>query len=518
MWAPFLKNNVMTTNEMRALEVNAEYFGVSKLQLMENAGRNVATEISSRFKPKETKVAFFCGLGGNGGDGFVAARHLACLGFKVEVFLAGKSVQIVDVNAQKNWEALTPLKESVPLHEVYDSSLLTEVKADVLVDALLGTGLKGPPRPPISNLIKLLNEAKGFRVAVDIPSGLESDSGKVLGEAAKADLTITFHKAKLGLSKAKKYTGELVVSGIGIPEEIEKFAGPGDVIAIMEPRPSESHKGDFGRLLVIGGSETYSGAPAFVALAALRTSVDLAYIAAPRETAYAISAMSPDLITLKLDGDYMNTENLSVVRRDLEKATAVVLGPGLGLHKETQDAVKEILKVIEAKKMPLLLDADALKAFAEFKHRLETPTVLTPHAGEYEILTKTKLPQSTHGRIELVKQAAQDLDAVILLKSHVDIITDGYRVKLNFTGNPGMTVGGTGDVLSGIVGAFLARGVAPFEAAVAGAFINGAAGDFVKAEKGHHMVASDLLSWIPKVMDNPMCHLELKKGCVPKGF
>jgi NAD(P)H-hydrate epimerase len=269
---------------------------------------------------------------------------------------------------------------------------------------------------------------------------------------------------------------------------------------------------------VIGGSETYSGAPAFVALAALRTSVDLAYIAAPRETAYAISAMSPDLITLKLDGDYMNTENLSVVRRDLEKATAVVLGPGLGLHKETQDAVKEILKVIEAKKMPLLLDADALKAFAEFKHRLETPTVLTPHAGEYEILTKTKLPQSTHGRIELVKQAAQDLDAVILLKSHVDIITDGYRVKLNFTGNPGMTVGGTGDVLSGIVGAFLARGVAPFEAAVAGAFINGAAGDFVKAEKGHHMVASDLLSWIPKVMDNPMCHLELKKGCVPKGF
>jgi NAD(P)H-hydrate epimerase len=220
--------------------------------------------------------------------------------------------------------------------------------------------------------------------------------------------------------------------------------------------------------------------------------------------------MSPDLITLKLEGDYLNAENLSIIRRDLKKATAVVLGPGLGLHKETQDAVKEILKVIEAKKIPLLLDADALKAFAEFKHRLETRSVLTPHVGEYEILTKTKLPQSIHGRIELVKQAAQDLDTVILLKSHVDIITDGYRVKLNFTGNPGMTVGGTGDVLSGIVGAFLARGVAPFEAAVAGAFTNGAAGDFVKAEKGHHMVASDLLSWIPKVMDNPMCHLELK--------
>jgi NAD(P)H-hydrate epimerase len=228
--------------------------------------------------------------------------------------------------------------------------------------------------------------------------------------------------------------------------------------------------------------------------------------------------MSPDLITLKLDGEYLNKESLSIIRRNLEKASAVVIGPGLGLQKETQEAVKEILKTIEAKKIPLLVDADALKAFAEFKHRLETPAVLTPHTGEYEILTGTKLPQSTEGRIDHVKQTAQDLDAVVLLKSHVDIISDGSRVKLNFTGNPGMTVGGTGDVLSGIVGAYLARSVSPFEAAVAGAFVNGAAGDFVKAEKGYHMVASDLLDWIPKVMDNPMCHLELKRGCFPKGF
>ena len=295
-----MKSNVITTSEMRALEANAEYFGVSKLQLMENAGKNVATEISSRFKPKEAKVAVFCGLGGNGGDGFVAARHLACLGFRVEVFLAGKSPEITDVNAQKNWEALTSLKESVPAHEIYDSSLLTEVKADVLVDALLGTGLKGPPRPPVSNLIKLMNETEGFRVAVDVPSGLDSDSGKVLGEAVKANLTVTFHKAKSGLSEAKKFTGELVVSEIGIPEEIERFAGPGDVEAVVKPRPSESHKGDFGRLLVIGGSETYSGAPAFVALAALRAGVDLAYVATPHETAYAVSSMSPDLITHSL--------------------------------------------------------------------------------------------------------------------------------------------------------------------------------------------------------------------------
>jgi hydroxyethylthiazole kinase-like uncharacterized protein yjeF len=513
-----LKHNIITTKEMCALEANAEYFGVSRLQLMENAGRTVAAEVSARFKPRETKVAVFCGLGGNGGDGFVTARHLACLGFKVEVFLAGRSSQIVDDNAKRNWEALTPLRDSVPLHEVCDSSLLTEIKADVLVDALLGTGLKGPPRPPISSLIKILNETSGFRIAVDIPSGLDSDSGKVLGEAVKADLTITFHKTKPGLGEAKNFTGELVIGNIGIPEELEGYAGPGDVMIVTGPRPPESHKGDFGRLLVIGGSEIYSGAPTFVALAALRAGVDLAFIAVSRETAYAISSMSPDLITLKLDGEYLNKENLSVVRRSLERATAVVIGPGLGLQKETQEAVKEILKTVEAKKVPLLMDADALKAFAGFKRRLETPAVLTPHTGEYEILTGTKLPQSIEGRIGLVKQTAQDLDAVILLKSHVDIITDGSRVKLNFTGNPGMTVGGTGDVLSGIVGAFLARGVAPFEAAAAAAFINGAAGDFVKAEKGYHMVASDLLNWIPKVIDNPMCHLELKKGAFRKAF
>ncbi|MBS7614575.1 NAD(P)H-hydrate dehydratase [Candidatus Bathyarchaeota archaeon] len=503
---------------MRALELNAEYYGISRLQLMENAGKNIATEILNRFKPKETKIAVFCGLGGNGGDGFVAARHLACQGFKVDVFLAGKAQQIIDENARKNWEALTNLKSSVSMHEIYDSSLLLEVKAEVIVDALLGTGLTGPPKPPILNMIKLINEAKGFKLAVDIPSGLDSDQGKALGEAVKANLTVTFHKAKPGLIKAKEYTGELLVTNIGIPEEIESYAGPGDVAALVKPRPPESHKGDFGRLLVIGGSETYVGAPAFVAQAALRAGVDLAYIAAPRETAYAISSMSPDLITIKLEGEYLNKETLSVIRRNLDKATSVVIGPGLGMQKETQEAVKEIIRIVNEKKIPMLIDADALKAFAEFKHRLATPAVLTPHVGEYEILTGTKLPQNTEGRISLVKQTAQDLNAVVLLKSNIDIITDGAAVKLNFTGNPGMTVGGTGDILSGIVGALLARHIAPFEAAVAGAFVNGAAGDFAKAEKGEHMVASDLLKWIPKAMDDSFSHLELKKGRFPKGF
>ncbi|MEM1550783.1 MAG: NAD(P)H-hydrate dehydratase [Candidatus Bathyarchaeia archaeon] len=502
---------IITSREMRALDINSEYFGISRLQLMENAGRCVAEEIASRFKPYEKDVAVFCGLGGNGGDGFVAARHLICMGFKVSVILAGRGSDISNEEAKKNWEALKSLRRSINIREVYDSSLIPEIKANVIIDALLGIGLKAPPRPPISQLIKKINESDAYRVAVDVPSGIDSDSGEVLGEAVKAHLTVTLHKAKPGLLKAKEYVGELVIRSIGIPEEIERFAGPGDVSIVVKPRPPEARKGDFGRLLVVGGSETFSGAPTLTALAALRTGVDLVYIATPYETAYAISSISPDLITLKLEGTYLNTRNLPIIRNYIERSTALARGPGLGLHKETQEAVIEIIEMAEERKIPILLDADGLKAFASFKRALKTPSVFTPHAGEYAILTGEKLPENLEERAERVRATAEQLKAVILLKSRVDIISDGVKVKFNFTGNPGMTVGGTGDVLSGVVAALLAQGANPFEAAVAGAFINGAAGDFVKAEKGYHMVASDLIEWIPRIIDDPMNHAKLIK-------
>jgi len=495
---------------MRALELNSEYFGVSRLQLMENAGRSLAEEIANRFKPDKTRVAVFCGLGGNGGDGFVAARHLTCLGFKVEVLLAGKPSDICDMEAQKNWVALQSQKDNLTIHEVYDSSLIPNIEAEVVVDALLGIGLKGSPRPPILQMIKKINEMDCFCVAADVPTGIDSDTGDVLGEAVKADLTVTFHKLKPGLEAAKKHVGKIIVKNIGLPLDFERFAGPGDVQLVVKPRPPEAHKGEFGRLLVIGGSEVFSGAPVLVASAALRVGVDLAYIAAPHRTAYAISSMSPDLITIKLEGDHLNLRDVATIRPYLERSTAVAMGPGLGMHKDTREAVKELVKIIEEVKVPLLLDADGLKAFAEFKHKATSPIVFTPHAGEYQILTGKKPPKELNETASGVQKTAEELNAVILLKGHVDIISDGKRVKFNFTGNPGMTVGGTGDVLSGIVAAFIAQGADPFEAAVAGAFVNGAAGDFVQHERGFHMVPSDLLEWIPRVIDDPMSHLRVR--------
>ena len=505
-----LKENSITSREMHALELNAEYFGVSQLQLMENAGHNIALEIASRFKPDKS-VAIFCGLGGNGGDGFVAARHLSSMGFNVTVILAGKAEEISHRAALENWNALQFLKESVSIHEVCDSSLIPDVTADIVVDALLGTGAKGKLKPPILQLVEKINALDAFRVAVDVPTGIDSDTGEILGAVVKANLTITFHKTKKGLESAKEYVGELIVKNIGLPKEFEKFAGPGDVLLATKPRPSESHKGDFGRLLVIGGSETFSGAPAFVALAALRTGVDLAYVAAPEKTAHDIASMSPDLITIKLEGTHLNVGNVSALKTYIEAANAIALGPGLGLHSETREAVKAVIEAVEGAAKPLLLDADGLKAFAEFKKKLNVPLVLTPHAGEYAILTGKKLPEDLKEKISEVQKTAEELGAIILLKGPVDIISDEKRFKLNFTGNPGMTVGGTGDVLSGIVGAFLAQQIDPFEAAVAGAFVNGAAGDFVFEEKGYHMVSTDLIQRIPHVLNDPTSHLKVRK-------
>ncbi len=504
-------SETVSSKEMAAIEMNAQYLGVSSLQLMENAGCAVARCVASRFKPQSTRVVVFAGVGGNGGDGFVAARHLASLGYSVEALLLGRPEEIKRSDVRSNWEAVLSMADSVKVRVVHDSSQVTEASAEVLVDAMLGTGAVGPLRPPILQAVSAFNNSSGFKVAVDVPTGVDADTGEAVSGAVKADLTITFHKFKLGLLKASGYSGEVIVEGVGIPREAEIYAGPGDVAMVRKPRPPESHKGDFGRLLVVGGSETFSGAPTLAALAALRTGVDIVYVAAPEKTAHDISGMAPDLITVKLDGDHLNPENVEAVGRFIDVCDAVVMGPGLGLHEETVRTVEALVGSAERRRKPFLLDADALKAFAGFKHRVDFPVIFTPHAGEYRILTGEEPPKQLRERVAHLQRNANALNAVILLKGHVDTISDGVRVKLNTTGNPGMTVGGTGDTLSGIVGALLAQGFDPFESSVAGAFVNGAAGDFAARDRGYHLIPSDLIDYIPRVIDNPMSHRDLSE-------
>jgi hydroxyethylthiazole kinase-like uncharacterized protein yjeF len=244
----------------------------------------------------------------------------------------------------------------------------------------------------------------------------------------------------------------------------------------------------------------------------MRTGVDIVYLAAPAKTAYAISSMSPDLITIKLDGSNLNPGNLETLKPFIDMADAVAIGPGLGLNPETVDFVKGCIKEVEQAGKPMFLDADGLKAFAEFKRPLKIPLVLTPHAGEYAILTSETLPENQADRALTIQKTAKKLNAIVLVKGKVDIVCDTERVKYNFTGNPGMTVGGTGDVLSGIIAGLMAQHIDPFEAAVAGAFVNGAAGDFAASELGFHLVATDIIDWIPRVLDDPMSHLKVRKS------
>ena len=488
------------------LDRNSEYLGVSTLQLMENAGRAVSDEITNRFG-KGSTVVIYGGTGKNGGDGSVIARHLAARGFRVTYKLVGDENAISDPTALRNWTVLKAMCSSVKIEKCRDSTDLSEFDFDVIIDALLGTGVKGKLRQPVRRAVEVVNESGGFKVAVDIPSGIDADTGEVLGEAVRANLTVTFHAPKKGFLKARDFCGEIRVIDIGIPPEAAAFAGPGDVESVIVHRALESHKGQFGRLLVIGGSDMFSGAPTFVALAALRVGVDLVFVATPERTAQAISSISPDLITIKLPGQNLATDHLSILREQIEKASVVVLGPGLGLSKKTISAVRKIVDLTQKEKKPLLLDADGLKALGVIKHRIFVgPTVVTPHGGEFHAISGKAPSKGLDTRIREVSSFASKSGSVVLLKGHIDIISDGTRTKLNNTGNPGMTVGGTGDVLSGIVAGFMAQGTDPFSSAVAGAFVNGAAGDFAQEEYGYHLEATDLIEHIPRVLNDPMSH------------
>lgn len=492
--------------ETRILDRNSEYLGVSTLQLMENAGRSVADEITARFG-LGSSVMIFGGTGRNGGDGMVAARHLAARGFRVSYKLVGNQEAIVDASTLSNWRALKSMSSTIRLEECSDSTSISEINGEIIVDALLGTGVKGKLRQPILRAVQVVNGSGGFKIAIDVPTGINSDTGEVLGDAVRANLTVTLHSTKTGFARARDFCGEVKIANIGIPPEAASYAGPGDVDAVVPGRAPDAHKGQFGRLLVIGGSEVFTGAPTFVALAALRTGADLVFVAAPEKTAQAISTMSPNLITIKLPGANFAPAHIRLLRDEVSKASAVALGPGLGPNKQTISAVRRIVSLVQQFRKPLLLDADGLKALGVVKKKIfDVSTVMTPHAGEFQAVSGKPPSRDLKTRCDEVRSFASRSGSVILLKGHTDIVSDGNRLKMNNTGNPGMTVGGTGDVLTGVVAGLLAQGVDGFRAAVAGAFINGAAGDLAEEKLGYHLTATDLLEHIPEVMNDPMCH------------
>jgi len=481
--------DAITSAQMAAIDANCEYFGIRRLQLMENAGAAVANAIKKR--AASGKVVIIAGRGNNGGDAFVAARHLS--GYDTTVILLGRKEEIKTPEALHNWNALE--KTSIPLIQLTDAAMFDTpliMNADVIIDGIFGTGIKGKLKDPETTAIDLINASDAYVISVDVPSGFDPDGGK-FEKAVQADMTLTFHKMKIGLlyRNAAKFTGDIQVIDIGIPPEAEFFVGPGDIKPFLK-RPATSHKGDAGRILVIGGG-AYSGAPALAALAALRAGADIVTVAAPKSVSDIIASFSPNLIVRPLSGNRLVEEDILLISELINKHDAVVVGMGLGNEDSTLETVRKIVPMCRK----AVIDADALSPdVLQSSHR---GIIVTPHAGEMKRLSGMDVPEDEKKKLAFVLDFAKDNKLTVLLKGKVDIISDGTEVRANRTGNSGMTVGGTGDVLAGLVGALFAKHDA-FSAACAAAFINGAAGDLAFEEFGYGLLATDVIERIPEVM------------------
>jgi NAD(P)H-hydrate epimerase len=453
---------MITPARMRAVDENAQALGVSGLQLMESAGKALAASVLA-FRP--ATVLILCGRGNNGGDGMVAARYLQHGVDTTVCYLdAGKRTPSCAHQLAALCGCRVRLFPFVSTDDLRDLAPLF-AQADVIIDALLGTGASGTPKEPLATCAAMANASGAKIIAADVPS-----------PGVRADRICAFHRAKVAGSE---------VADIGIPVEAEICTGSGD-LTLIPVRKSTSHKGAGGTVLVIGGGP-YQGAPYLVGLGALRAGADLVRIASP------VFEPVPDLIYERLTGDRIGKEHTDQLITLAERADVVVCGNGLGT--ESHDVVLAVAP--HCKKA--VFDADAL--------RLPLPktsgeTIYTPHAGEFARIADARLPDDygdACGRARAVQKAAVRLGGTILLKGPVDVISDGSRTRFNRTGDPAMSVGGTGDVLAGVCSALLCH-LPAFEAACIAAYVTGKAGEKVAETRGEGMLATDLMDCIPEAL------------------
>ncbi len=503
---------MITTLDMRILELNTVGLGIPLRLLMEAAGKSVADYVDQRLgRDKGKRIVVLAGKGGNGGDAMVAARYLAGRGYHVDLVPAYSFSEITHPDTRSNAEIIRRMT-TLRIHRPGDTGVLGE--ADVVIDGLLGTGVRGELRGVIRRMVEEANaSAAELRVAIDTPTGLNPDTGEIHGAAFRADATVTFHDEKPGLRKRSDVAGEIIVANIGVPREAWLYTGPGDVVHGVPGKPRDAHKGVGGKVLVVGGSYMYTGAPALAGLAALYAGADLAFILVPEKIRGIIAGYSPDLITIPVPGEEHSLDNMDLIDTWVRRSHVVVLGPGLGRSSGVKAFVEEFIERYGGEK-PLVVDADALKMIRYGEHRFRYNAVLTPHRGEFRGLTGLELTGDPFMDAEKAMEASRVLEAVVLLKAPVDIIAAGDRYRLNRTGNPGMSAGGTGDILSGITAAFYARAKDPFRAAAAAAYVNGLLGDYVAIHgTGEHITATTMLRHLQRVLMDPLrAHLETYLG------
>ena len=502
---------IVTAAEMKAIDrASTERFGVPSLVLMENAGAAVADYVLNHHAAAR-RIVVFCGKGNNGGDGFVAARRLQQQGRKVQVIL------LADPSDLRGDAALMFAKlpaAAMAVHsgdELKTDRVRLALPADLYLDGILGTGFKPPVSGFYAEAIAILNASQAPVIAVDIPSGADADAtSPQSGTTARADAIVTFTAARPAHVFSLLTAGSTYVAEIGSPDEAIVSAQQLNVITardiaqLVAPRPVESNKGNYGHVLVVGGSLGKAGSVAMAGMAALRAGAGLSTVATPKSVLATVAGFHPELMTEAL----AETEAGSIAAAAagqldelIEKKTVVAIGPGISRHAETAEQVR---RLVAECKVPLVVDADGLNAFEGRTQELDgtgRSLVITPHPGEMARLVGCTIAEVQADRLGVPRKFAREHQLIVVLKGHRTLVVrpDG-EAWVNTTGNPGMSTGGTGDILTGMVAGLMAQHPRDVLSAVlAAVHLHGLAGDVMRETVGEHsMVATDLLRGLPE--------------------
>ena len=501
---------ISRVSEMRALDRAAvDKFGIKEEILMENAGQAVFSVILKEFGIKDKNFLIFCGLGNNGGDGFVVARKIHSNGGNVKVIILGNRDKYKGT-AKMNLDIINRLPIEIRQVESIESIRNDISLSDAIIDAIFGTGLARDIEGIYRDVINEINRMGKPVFSVDIPSGINGDTGKVMGISVKAAYTITFGLPKLGnmLFPGYDLCGKQYVTHISFPPsmynadtiKIEINSPPG-----LSPRNKNGHKGDFGKALFIAGASSYFGAPLFAALSFLKAGGGYSRLALPQSMTPFIASKGSEIVFVPLKET--KSGSISIKNKDelltlSEKMDIIILGPGLSLNKETQQLAKELAVEINR---PLLLDGDGITALSnDLKIIAErsADTILTPHLGEMSRITKMSIEELDANKIDILQDTACKLNSIIVLKGAHSLI--GYpdkRVYINTTGNSGMATAGSGDVLTGTIAAMFGLGLSIEDAVRKGVFIHGFSGDLAAGEKGEDgITAQDILDYLSNAM------------------
>ncbi|TET41676.1 MAG: NAD(P)H-hydrate dehydratase [Dehalococcoidia bacterium] len=501
---------VAKVDEMKDLDRRAtEEFSISQDLLMENAGQAVYFVMLQEFGIKNNKFVIFCGGGNNGGDGLVVARKIHSNGGEVKVFLLDDEAKFRGA-AKKNFEIVSRMPIEMSRISSIDSAIPELLDCDAVVDAVFGTGLVRKVSGIYKDVIQLINESLSTVFSVDIPSGINGDTGEVMGVAIEADYTVTFGLPKLGtmLYPGYEHCGKLYVSHISFPPAL--YNSQAIKVAVnntveLPERATDTHKGSYGKALFIAGSTSYLGAPYFSALSFLKAGGGLSYLATPKSISPFIASKGSEIVFVpqkETPSGSIALENQDKLLDFSQTVDMVVLGPGLSLARETQELVRKLAPRISK---PLLIDGDGITAIAEALGEIrkrEALTILTPHLGEMSRIAKMEISEINKNKVDVLQRMAKELNAIIILKGAHSLI--GYpdgTVFINLSGNSGMATAGSGDVLTGTIAAMYGLGLAIEDAVRMGVFIHGFSGDVAAVDKGEDgITAQDILDYLPETV------------------